>query len=485
MISQKIKRWAYDRVGRRFHRALARRSFYFFCTYVYKDFLTAPHHLLIAEALDKMTSGATTRLFIALPPRHSKSLMCSELYPAYWLARNPTKQIIHASYASSLSNKFSMSVRSMVRDNVAYKELFPHMALDQERRRMDDWWLTSGGGFRSIGVTGGITGSGADLFIVDDPHKEGDELSPTALDVIWNWWASAAQTRLSPGAPVLLVMTRWHPNDMAGRSLRLAESDAAADQWETLIFPALAVAHDALGRSPGQALWPERYSRERLLAIRAVSERYFEALFQQNPEFSNEPLFAVGDFTRAIHHAASYFWTFDIAITEKERSDYTVCAKWSFSDDILCLHHIERFRAQWPVVKQALVDIMHDNPLDDLYFPTQLLELFALQTLRADADDPARIHEVVMPGDKHSRAVVLSDFTKNSTVIVCPGETGDQFVLEHVNFLGTAKHDDCVDVSSVATHAIGLQERFHLAIVGQVDDKNERSEIDKLGLRPY
>ncbi len=373
----------------------------------------------------------------------------------------------------------------MIRDNAAYRELFPDIVLHQERRRLDDWQLVSGGGFRSIGVTGGITGSGADLFVIDDPHKEGDQLSPAALEAVYIWYASAAVTRLSPDGVVILVMTRWDPNDLAGRLIRLPDTDENADVFETLIFPALALINDVLGRSPGQALWSVRYSIKRLLSIRAISGRYFEALFQQNPEFSNKPLFVVGDFVRAIRPAVNYFWTFDIAITEQERSDYTVCAKWSFSDNILCLHHLERFRAQWPEVKQTLVDIMHDNPEDDLYFPTQLLELFALQTLRADADDPARIHEVTMPGDKHARAAVLSDFAKNSTVIVCPGETGDQFVLEHVNFLGTAKHDDCVDVSSVATHAIGLQDQFHLAIVGQSDDKDARAKISELGFGSF
>ena len=464
------------------HRALARRYFYFFCTYVYPDFITAPHHLEICDALDDVVAGKIKRLHVALPPRHSKSLLISELFPGFWFGHNPDKQIIHASYAASLSNKFSMSVRRLIRDNARYRELFPHIALSPDRRRLDDWLLVTGGGFRSIGVTGGITGLGCHLAIVDAPHKEGDEQSEHLLEVVWNWWASAMQTRLMPGAAVLFPMTRWAVNDMAGRALRLAASDLDADQWTCLIYPALAVENDPLGRAPGEALWPKQYSRKRLLAIKAASERYFESLFQQNPQLHEEPLFSMDSFVRASHVAKKHFWTVDIAITEKDRSDYTVFGRWSWEDDVFALHKIIRFRAQWPSVRAEMKCVLDTYPDEKMYLPKHLTELFAIQLFRQNYS--SQIEEVSMPGDKYSRAVVLSDVCKRCTVIVIPGADGDIFVDEHTGFMTIAKHDDCVDVSSVATHAMGLQKVFDILVYGvgvDVDDRQAIETFEDLG----
>jgi hypothetical protein len=463
---------------------LARRRFINFCQYVFKGFIVAKHHIQIANAIDQVVAGNIKRLHIALPPRHSKSLMCSELLPAFWFGHFPDSRIIHASYASSLSNGFSLSVRALINENPKYHRLFPKIALHPARRRIDDWRLTTGGGFRSIGVQGGITGSGADLFIIDDPHKEGDEKSPTTLEAVYTWFSSAAITRLSPGAPVLFPMTRWHPNDLAGRLINLHKTDPNADFWDTLIYAALATENDPLGRNPGEALWPNRYPVTALKAIRAISERYFEALYQQNPQFYDEPLFSLKDFQRGRTTADRYFWTFDLALTETSRSDYTVMGRWSLQDGILALHKLIRMRAQWPKVKQKIIEVMNKYPDDNLYFPTQLIELMAIQTLRHERRDSRRIKEVDMPGDKYARASVLSDFAKNSTVLIVPGEEGTEFVNQHLGFPDTAKHDDDVDMSSVATHAKGLQNRFYLKIAEVERESIHRQDattIEELG----
>jgi len=291
---------------------------------------------------------------------------------------------------------------------------------------------------------------------------------------VYNWFASAAITRLSPGAPVIFPMTRWHPADLAGRLIDLGERDPDADQWDTLIFPALAVENDPLGRVPGEALWPARYSEKALHAIRAISERYFEALFQQNPQLHDEPLFVIEDFRRGTVKAKHRFWTFDLALTENERSDYSVFGQWSYEGDILCLHRVVRMRAQWPQIKAEIKKILRAWEKDDLYFPKHLTELYAVQALRDECGDGQRIKQVSMPGDKYGRASVLSDFCKHGTVLVCLGESGDQFVLEHVGFPDTSKHDDFVDMSSVATHALGLHEEFSLAIAEYAGNESRR-----------
>lgn len=290
-------------VGKTVERLLARRLFIPFCQYMISNFVVKLHHDRIGRSLDSVNQGLITRVMFAMPPRHGKSYMCSELFPAFWLGCHPQGQIIHASYAAALSNSFSMKVRAIIRDSYLYKDLFPHVVIDPGRQRLDDWKLANGGGFKSIGVGGGITGHGADLFIIDDPHKEGDEQSGRAMQSVFDWYNSAARTRLSPGAAVVFPMTRWHPRDLAGRLLELAKHDPLADQWELLRFPALAEKDDPLGRVVGEALWPERFSVKDLFAIRAISARYFGALFQQKPELTDAPMFEMGDFNRYVSGA--------------------------------------------------------------------------------------------------------------------------------------------------------------------------------------
>ena len=454
---------------------LARRLFIQFCQYIYPGFLSPPHVIRIAKHLDEINQGVATRGMYALPPRHSKSLLCSELFPAFWLGCHPEGQIIHASYAAALSNEFSMRVRAIIRDNHRYKELFPHVTISPIRQRLDDWKLANGGGFKSIGVTGGITGHGCDLLIIDDPHKEGDEQSPAAMQRVFDWYNAAARTRLSPGAGVIFPMTRWHPRDLAGRLQDIAKHDKLADQWDVFVFPALALADDPLGRVVGEALWSAQYSQRDLHAIRAISARYFEALFQQNPEVTDEPMFTFDSFSRKFERDKVFdrsFWSVDLAITEDTRSDYTVIGRWSYNGShVLKLHSVKRFRKQWPVVKRILKKILEDYG-EPMYFPPDVIELIAVQALR-DENPTLRhlIKEVSMPGDKVAKAQPLSDFCENGIVMIPLGQEFDHVVREHCGFPDELDHDDCVDMSSVATHALGFRNRFSLT-VARIGDRN-------------
>ncbi len=458
---------------------IARRFFLDFARFVFPGLLVNHHHVKMAQKLDALRNKEIFFLMMALPPRHTKSLFCSILYPAFWLGHNPEKQIIHSSYAAALSNSFSLQVRAMVRDSEQYKILFPHMALSPERQRLDDWKLVTGGGFKSIGVGGGITGHGADLFIIDDPHKEGDEKSPTQLQAVFDWWTSAARTRLSPGAAVLFPMTRWAPRDLAGRQLEIAEHDRKADQWELLRLPAIAEKKDPLGRKRGTALWPERYSLEALLKIRAISERYFEALFQQNPQITDQPLFKLDDFVRSdVPVVGEIFWTVDLASTIQSRADYTVFGRWSWYRNTLALLEGYRFRATWSAVKKELKSLIYKFPDENWYFPKHSLELIAVQTLRDEMPTQRhRIRAVLQSDPKYERALPLSDIGKSGKLIVCRGEFGDLFVRELCGFPDELGHDDMVDMSSVATHALKLHTKFFAEIL--------KIEKSSKGKNPY
>lgn len=459
-------------VVRKCRRELARRDFLRYCEYIYPNWITASHHYLISDRLEKVRAGEITRLQISMPPRHGKSLMASILFPAFWLAHNPGKQIIHISYAAALSNDFSRQVRQIIRDDPTYHMLFPAIQLDPDRQRVDDWKTTAGGGFKSVGVQGGVTGHGADLMIIDDPTKEGDEQSPATLEAIWAWFMSAARTRLAPGAAVVEIMTRWHPLDLMGRQQELECSDKAADQWEKLVLPALALDGDLLGREPGEALWPERFAREDLLAIKALSERYFESLFQQNPSLDATALFRAPAFKRLSAmvageiDASRWIWTFDLAFTDKSRSDYNVFGCWWLNParNRLYLREVYRFRAEWPEVRRRIIELVDLHPDDVFAFPKHQLELLAVQTLKESRPD-ARVASVVLPSDKKANAAVFAQWVAAGRVYICEGRDGNQFISEHSLFPDAAPHDDCVDCSSVITHYLGLRRVIDILMV--------------------
>lgn len=447
---------------------LAKKSFQRFVQRTMPDYQLAEHHRLIMGALQMVEEGKIRFLIICLPPRHGKSELVSIRFPAFCLGRHPDWDLIHISYAADLSNDFSRRVRAILRDDLNYRSLFRKVELDPERSRVDDWRLTGGGGFRSVGTGGGVSGRGADLLIIDDPHKEG-EISRSTLKQTFEWYASGARTRLMPGARLVLCMTRWDLLDMVGQVIRAANSSPDADQWYVLNLPALAEEDDPLGREPGEALWPAWYPREALLSIKALSEVYFQALFQQDPRAVNIQMFADEDWRKVDHAVVKCerpAWCFDLALGEDEAGDYTAWARVMYDSEShdMGFSHLFRQRLTWPDAKEKIEELIKLYPDDDFVFPKQSFELMAVQTLRHD-NPGARIQQVSFPAgsDKRSRAQVLAERVKKHHVLISDRELTPYWISEHSDF--PADHDDCVDVGSVATHHFGLQHEFAAAIV--------------------
>lgn len=425
---------------------------------------SGPHHQLLGQYADKFLRREIRFLGISLPPRHTKSEMFSVNLPAMILGHFPEADIIHASYAASLSNGFSFRVREMVRNSLMYRELFPATVLHADRQRIDDWRTVQGGMFRSVGVGAGVTGQGADWLIIDDPHKEGDEKSITALDDMWSWYISAARTRLAKGGSVAVIHTRWSPFDLIGRIEETVATSPEADDFVFLRLPALAEANDVLGRKPGQALWPGRFDERALNAMRVASPRYFAALYQQDPKPDETQLFFKQDFGRAVvagGEKAHGIWCFDLAITNDESADFTGWARFVRSESTgdrardmvertVTISRIARKRQEWPDTKHDIIELMNNFPNDVFVFPRQTYELIAVQELRRLGVDYARrIRQTKMAGDKRANAASFSDLVRAGRVIVELGDQGDLFIQEHVTFPG--RNDDLVDVSSVFT----------------------------------
>lgn len=290
-------------------------------------------HKDICEKLEWFSAAVAAkqspRLMIFMPPRHGKSEIGSRSFPAWHLGRYPHHEFIGCSYGSDLANGFSRKVRDVVKDP-AFQAVFPNCVVNKDSQSVEAWLTTKGGGYAAAGVGGPITGRGAHVLVIDDPIKNRDAAeSATNREAIWDWYTSTAYTRLAPGGGVLLILTRWHDDDLAGRLLKkMAEGEG--DEWVVVEYPAQAV-QDELFRKAGDPLHAERYDNEALERIkRAVGPRDWQALYQQNPtpedgDYFNKDMFQwYGPQDIPPYSEMNFYTAWDFAIGEKEQNDYSV-----------------------------------------------------------------------------------------------------------------------------------------------------------------
>ena len=276
----------------------------------------AKHHHTIASALEGVERGEIDRLMITMPPRHGKSELASRRFPAWYLGRNPHKDIISSSYNSDLANDFGRDVRNVMRDP-SYGALFPDMGLSQDNQAANRFSTSGGGKYNAAGVGTAVTGRGAHVLLVDDPLKDREEAeSERRRDTVWNWYTSTAYTRLEKGGAIIVIQTRWHEDDLAGRLL--AKQTEGGDKWTVIDLPALS--------DDNEPLWPAKYPLEALERIRDnIGPRDWSALYQQKPAPDQGALFKRDWFRyyteKPVHlniYAAS-----DYAVTNSA-GDYTV-----------------------------------------------------------------------------------------------------------------------------------------------------------------
>lgn len=260
--------------------AWARTDYAYYVHYVHRgNHRPAKHTDFICEILDRVEKGEITRLILTLPPRHSKSMTVSETFPSYFIGKNPDRKVIEVSYGDSLAKKFGRANRRKIEE---YGQHLFGIRISPENASVTNWSIQGhSGGMVSAGIGGPITGEGADLLIVDDPIKNREQAeSVTYREKIWDEWQNTLLTRLHPGARIIIIMTRWHEDDLVGRLL-----DTEGNQWTVVNFPAEAEGRDPLGRAVGDPLWPEHGYGSAWLAetkIR-VGSRVWNGLFQQRP----------------------------------------------------------------------------------------------------------------------------------------------------------------------------------------------------------
>ena len=243
------------------------------------SWLRVTHLELLNRHLLDLHAGMTHRLLVSMPPRHGKSYLVSRVFPAWWLGTHPSDRIILCSYEAEFAASWGRQVRDLLDEHG--QSLFGVSLKDdsQAAHRFDV--AGNRGGMITAGVGGAITGRGANLLIIDDPVKSAEDSQSEAMSKrLWDWYRSTARTRLEPRGAMVIVMTRWHEADLAGRLL----ADPGGEEWTVVNLPALAEDDDPLDRELGEALWPERFSKEDLEATkRALGSYLWSALYQGRP----------------------------------------------------------------------------------------------------------------------------------------------------------------------------------------------------------
>jgi predicted phage terminase large subunit-like protein len=455
-----------------------------------------PNHLrLLNRKLLDVARGSTPRLLIAMPPRHGKSEFASKYFPAWYLGAFPDRHVILASYQAEFAASWGRKVRDVLAEHGP--TVFGH-AVRRDVASAEHWELAgSGGGMDTAGVGGALTGKGADLLIIDDPVKNADEAnSPTFRDRAWDWYVSTAYTRLQPGGTIVLIQTRWHEDDLAGRVL--ADARAGGEPWEVVELPALAEADDPLGRKPGEALWPERYSVESLARIeRTLGPSWFAALYQQRPApaagnrfkrrwfryWSPEDgghLYRLHGLTEQVipARACRRFGTLDLAVSTRTSADYTVLAAWAVTPQAdLVLLDLVRERFEEPDLVRQAAAFARRHLLDYVVIEANGMQLGIVQTLRRPPYN-LTVKAIHSDHDKLSRAI--------TAIIRC--DSGQLFFPERAAWLAdfeaellnfpVAAHDDQVDALSLAALDVFLFGHPAPPTLPQIDPERDRPRID-------
>ncbi|MDD2765844.1 MAG: phage terminase large subunit [Opitutaceae bacterium] len=484
--------------GEKARREKARRRLSAFCHYVSRWYRRAPHLDLAAEMLEQVeiyirTKGRTGvgRLLIFMPPRHGKSELVSKHFPAWVLGKLPDTRVILASYGADLAVSNSRAAREIVMGQ-QYKALFGEASivetpveLSADSRSVEAWDLSRPhrGGVVATGVGGGITGKGAHLLIIDDPFKNREEAeSALTRERVWNWWTSSAYTRLEDGGAVVGMLTRWHPDDWAGRLLRAMGEDPSADQYVVVCLPALAAPEkvddesrragllrgvwiegkDALGRKAGQALWPEKYDEAVLGSIRSNIGIYdFEALYQQNPYLRSGSFF-LREWLPVVEHMPKAY-----EIAERVRYwDKAASARGDYTAGVLMcrthsgeyyIEHVARIQANTGerdrlMLETGKYDRTRQGPQTTQYHQQDpgaagRDSAEATNLMYAKAGIAARFEP--LSGDKEVRAGPFSSACQGGRVRLLRGGWNEAFIEELASFpLG--KHDDQVDAAASA-----------------------------------
>lgn len=438
---------------------IARRSMAGFANHVGCRYDFSWHHFLICEYLDKFVRKEITRLIITAPPRHCKSDLGSRKCPAYILGINPDAQIISTAYSAPVAYRFSRDVQRII-DSESYRELFPDTQLSGKNIKTSAFGsyvrtaeffeiVNHFGSYRAAGIDGGMTGMGADYIIIDDPIKNRKEAeSKTYRDRVWDAYRSTILTRGEGNFGVLMFLTRWHDDDIAGRAIQLAEKEPDADQWVVVNLPAVLDCEPVGGdnRKQGEALWPDKNPLQKLNVTRATVGSYeWNALFQGRPMAASGNMFKIGWFQW--YDRAPMFeriiQSWDTSNTDKDTSDYSVCTTWGeTAERHYYLLFVYRKKLEYPDLSKIVKNLFFQESASGAIIENKGSGTSLIQEVLREGVSAIPYNPTV---SKEIRARVSSPKIEAGRVFL-PNDAhwlGD--FLDEVQRFPAAKHDDQVD----------------------------------------
>lgn len=438
-------------------------------------------HRVIAERLQDVADGITDRLMVFMPPQHGKSELVSRKFPAWLLGRSPNTKIACCSYSSTLATGFARQVQRIMQGE-QYGRIFPTGALGARakagRKLTADYFDTNAGtGFyKAVGVCGSLTGTPIDLGIIDDPVKDALEAgSPTYRDRVWQWYTDVFLTRLHNRSRQIIIMTRWHEDDLAGRLLQ-----READRWTVLTIPAIkeTAATTADPRQPGDALWPERHSKDRLLEVEARSPRTFAALYQQRPTIDGgnivkrewfKTITAADAWRQTQGQPVEFF--LDTAYTDRTEDDPSGIIATAKADGNVYVLHAQKVRMKFPDLLRFLPQYVKAHgysPRSTIRIEPKANGLSVIDQLRATTS----LNVVATPSPKDSKETRLfaaSPAVESGRVVLAEGPWNEEFTDEVCGF-PAKPHDEYVDVLCYAIN-------HHLNNPYRPIDKGRTSQI--------
>ena len=410
-----------------------------FTAYTHPDWQTGEHHKLICDKLEAVERGDLKRLIITAPPRHTKSELASRRFPAWYMGRNPRKQIICTTYGDDLASDFGRDVRDVV-NSQEYRNVFDTQ-LAKDARAAGKWKTNKGGIYVATGIGGPITGRGADIALIDDYVKNRmDADSEAEREKTWRWYTSTLYTRLQPGGSVIILATRWHEDDLIGRCLQQDHED-----WELIELKAV---------TDDQALWPEWYPMEALNQIKAtLPARDWEALYQQDPQPETGTYFERDWFRhyRDLPETFSTYMTTDFAVTDSD-GDYTEFGVWGVDsyNNLYCLDWWSGQKTM-DVWVDALLDLIDRWKPYTVWGESGVIKN-AVEPFLMKRCNERRIYTcfewITRKADKAAMARSFQGRCSMGKVYFPKVDWAERVVNQCVGFPG-AKHDDCVDVCAL------------------------------------
>ncbi len=418
-------------------------DFLSFVKHVWPEFIEGSHHKKIAEKFNQIAKGEIKRLIINMPPRHTKSEFASFLLPSWMVGRKPDLKIIQTTHTTELAIRFGRKAKTLM-DSPEYKQVFD-TRLREDSQAAGKWETEQGGEYYAAGVGSAITGRGADLLIIDDPHSEQDALNMTAMERAYEWYTSGPRQRLQPGGAIVVVMTRWNMKDLTGALLK-SQKELKSDQWHVIEFPAI--------MPSGNPVWPEYWKKEELEGVKAsLSIGKWNAQWMQNPTAEEGSLIKREwwrkwdrDYIPALKHVIQ---SYDTAFLKKETADYSAITTWGVFHEAedtapnLILLDALKERLEFPELrKKALEQYNYWKP-ESVIIESKASGLPLTYELRK-MGIPVINYTPSKGNDKHARVNAVSPLFESGQ-IWAPDEKFAEEVIEECASFPYGDHDDLVD----------------------------------------